>query len=191
MPIGTQLFEFELGQEFFMNMESSEIRKGNVKVTLSVKHSDDIYHLDFEMKGTVYIPCDRCLDDMEHIVDTTYHLCVKYGEEYSEESDEVLIIPETDSYLNVAYMIYDTVILTIPLKHVHPIGKCNKAMSAQLKKHSARKSSLDDYDSDDGLDDIFDDDDSPLFDGDEESESSREDNNETDPRWDALKKIKR
>ena len=66
------------------------------------------------MKGLVYIPCDRCLDEMEHEVDTAYHLCVKYGESYNDENDELLIIPESENYLNIAYFVYDTVALTIP-----------------------------------------------------------------------------
>ena len=97
MPTGTQEFEYELGTEFFRNMESPDITKGNVKVILTVKHANDAYHLEFEIKGIVNIPCDRCLDDMEHIVDTNYHLTVKYGEEYSDEDDDLLIIPQEDN----------------------------------------------------------------------------------------------
>ena len=32
-------------------------------------------------------------------------------------------------------MLYDTIVLTIPLRHVHPMGKCNRAMLAALHKH--------------------------------------------------------
>ncbi len=60
---------------------------------------------------------------------------MKYGADYNDESDDVLIIPESDSCLNVAYMLYDTIVLTIPLRHVHPLGKCNRAMAAALHKH--------------------------------------------------------
>jgi uncharacterized metal-binding protein YceD (DUF177 family) len=108
---------------------------------------------------------------MEHIVDTDYHLCVKYGEEFNDENDELLIIPETEVSLNVAYMLYDTVALTIPLKHVHPAGKCNKGMAKYLKNNAVE-----------GYEDGFDDDD--AFDNDE-----IENNNQVDPRWEALKKL--
>ncbi len=186
MPNGTQSFEYELGKEFFSNMESADIHRGNVKVTLTVKHSNGIYDLNFELNGIVYLLCDRCLDEMEHEVNTTYHLTVKYGTEYCDENDEVLIIPESDMYLNVAYMIYDSVALTIPLKHVHPMGKCNKAMSAQLKKHAARNindEDAEDMDADTDMD----------FDDAVESFDSSEINNDSeasDPRWDALKDLK-
>ena len=82
--------------------------------------------------------CDRCLDDLVLPIDTTYHIMVKYGEDFNDDSDELLEIPDSDNYLNVAYMMYDTVALAIPIKHVHPLGKCNRAMSEILKKHRAR-----------------------------------------------------
>lgn len=171
MTRGTQEFEYTLDTEFFRNMESEDIVKGNVKVHLTVNCKVDYYELDFTLKGLVYIPCDRCLDDMEHEVDTTYHLCVKYGDRYYDENDELLIIPESDAYLNIAFMVYDTVALTIPLKHVHSVGKCNKGMAKHLKMHAASMpydESEEDFD-DDGCDE--------------------RDNNQVDPRWEALKKL--
>ena len=45
------------------------------------------------------------------------------------------MIPYSNSYLNVAYILYDTILLTIPLRHVHPLGKCNRAMADALRKH--------------------------------------------------------
>ncbi|MEF9923536.1 MAG: DUF177 domain-containing protein [Muribaculaceae bacterium] len=182
MPNETQQFEYNLGTEFFRDMESADVLKSDVTVTLTVKHVDDAYDLNFNIKGVISIPCDRCLDAMEHEVDTIYHLTVKYGEEYSDENDDVLIIPETENFLNVAYMIYDSVILTIPLKHVHQAGKCNKGMNTFLKKHVA-KSSDDDDESEENID----------FDESETFEENNLENDESvtnDPRWDALKDLK-
>lgn len=176
MTRGTQHFEYVLDTDFFRNMESEDILKGNVNIALTVNCKGDYYELDFTMKGVVYIPCDRCLDEMEHEVDTTYHLCVKYGDRYNDENDELLIIPESDAYLNIAYIVYDTVALTIPLKHVHPTGKCNKGMAKHLKMHAASHA-----------DDEFEDE---LFDDDASGENEERDNNtQIDPRWDALRKL--
>ena len=176
MTRGTQQFEYTLDTEFFRNMESEDILKGNVKISLTVNCKSDYYELDFTLKGIIYIPCDRCLDEMEHEVDTTYHLCVKYGDCYNDENDELLIIPETDAYLNVAYMVYDTVALTIPLKHVHPVGKCNKGMAKHLKMHAATQVD-DEFEGTDFDDDITDDSD------------ERDNNTQVDPRWEALRKL--
>ena len=135
MPIGTQSFEYHLGKEFFTEMESSDIQDADLNVKLSVIHKGDIYDLNIDIKGEMTLICDRCLDYMQQPVDVEYHIVVKYGDEYCDDSDEVLEIPENENYFNVADLIYDTVSLEIPIMHVHSDGECNESMSEVLRKH--------------------------------------------------------
>ena len=140
--------DFKIDTDFFRNMECNDVIDADVDVHMRLEHKHGTYYCHFELKGMMHIPCDRCLDPMEHPVDTTFDIAVKYGPEFDDSSDDVLIIPETDACLNVAYMLYDTMILTIPIRHVHPQGGCNKAMAGVLQRHrSARQ------DAEDGIED--------------------------------------
>ena len=174
---GTHEFEYHLDKQFFVNMESADVHDADLSVKLTVQYNGDIYNLDFHITGEVVLICDRCLDDLRFPIDATYHIVVKYGEDYNDDNDEVLEIPETDNTLNVAYMIKDTVELAIPMKHVHPLGKCNRQMSAMLKKHRAT-SGDDDAELENELIDEIDNID---------AQSSAAGN--SDPRWDALRKL--
>ena len=180
LPVGTHEFEYHLGKEFFKNMESQDIHDADLTVHLTVTHKNDLYQLAFVVKGTITLICDRCLDDLVMDTDTTYNISVKYGDDYNDDNDDLLIIPESDNYLNVAYMLYDTVALTIPMKHVHPLGKCNRQMSAVLRKHRAHRVGDEDADLEDQLMDEME----TMDDGGAPSEQP------TDPRWDGLKKLK-
>ncbi len=142
--------DFECDTEFFKNMENPDILSSDVHVHLDLVKKDDAYDCTFTCKGMLKIPCDRCLDPLDHEVDTTYHITVRYGDGYNDETDDLLIIPHSDLYLNVAYMLYDTIVLTIPLRHVHPMGKCNRAMAAALHKHHATAGE----DTDEALDEV-------------------------------------
>lgn len=173
---GTHTFEYHLGKAFFVNMESNDVHDADLAVVLTVDYNGEFYVLDFDIKGEVVLICDRCLDDLHYPIEATYHIVVKYGEEYKDDSDEVLEIPAGDAYLNVAYMLYDTVELAIPIKHVHPLGKCNRQMSALLKKHRAHGS-----DEDSELE-------NELIDEMDNMDAESQDN-APDPRWDALKKL--
>jgi len=146
LPEGKHTFEYHLDKQFFTNMENADVRDADVKVTLDVDYRGDAYALAFRLTGTLTVPCDRCLDDLLLDIDTEYGLTVKYGEEYDDDSDTLLIIPESDNYLNVAYMIYDTAVLAIPPRHVHAQGKCNRAMSALNKKYGVSNGADDDDD---------------------------------------------
>lgn len=126
--------DFEIGTEFFRNMENPDIITADIKAHLDIDKKNDVYDCTFHVKGMLQIPCDRCLDPIDHEVDTEYHVIVKYGEDY-DDADGLLILPYSNTYLNVAYILNDTILLTIPLRHVHPMGKCNRAMAAALHKH--------------------------------------------------------
>ena len=170
---GVHEFEYILENKFFVDIDGDEVQKGKVKVNPTVKPSSMVFDMNFQLEGVVYVPCDRCLDDMDLPISAKNKLIVKFGKEYAEESDEIVIIPEAEGEINLAWFIYEFIALTIPMKHVHAPGKCNKAMSSKLKKHTTRRSDDDDEYEDESADEIIVEDDS--------SDMS------SDPRWDALK----
>lgn len=176
LPVGTHSFEFNPDKAFFENMESADIHDANLNCEVQVKYDGDVYDLHFHITGDVTVLCDRCLEEMSWPVDAVYHVEVKYGDDFTDDSDELIEIPSSVNDLNVAYMIYDTVSLAVPIKHVHPAGKCNRQMSALLHKH--RVSDMNDEDAE--LED-------ELMDGIDNDAPS--DGQATDPRWAALRDL--
>ena len=169
-------YEFVLDNLFFANIDGPEVQKGKVNVVLVVKKTSRAFELNFQTDGMVWVPCDRCLDDMEQPVSSTDKLLVKFGHEYAEEGDNLIVIPEEEGEINVAWFMYEFIALAIPMKHVHAPGKCNKAMSSKLSKH-LRTTPDDEMDEDSFVP--------------EDSDELANDDTETavDPRWDELKKI--
>ncbi|MBQ7421202.1 MAG: DUF177 domain-containing protein [Prevotella sp.] len=151
--------EFDLDNAFFEAIDAQEVRQGRVHVALNIQRSGSVFNLVFRSTGTVTVPCDLCLDEMEQPVEAETSLTAKLGTEYSEE-DDVITVDENEGILDVAWLIYESIALAIPIKHVHAPGKCNAAMTQRLEELSAARSS----------------------DGDEETA--------VDPRWSALKNLK-
>lgn len=171
---GKHEFKYDLDNKYFALIDdgTADIKRGNLKVVVSLKKTSTIFELNFDISGFVLVPCDRCLDDINMNVETKNKLIVKFGKEYSEESDEIVIIPEDDGEINIAWFLYEFIVLSLPAKRIHPPGTCNKTMSSKLNKHRPKSSSDEDSEEDD-LDDIEIEDDSSL----------------TDSRWDALKDV--
>ncbi len=140
------------------------------------------FDLKFSLQGTVKVPCDRCLDDLEVTIAHTDKLIVKFGQDYSEEGDDIIVIPETEGELNVAWFLYEFVALSIPVKHIHAPGKCNKMMSSKLNKHLAKVPG-------DDADEVDMDIEAESEDAESIVEFDETDDAATDPRWDELKKI--
>lgn len=159
LPLGNQEFDYVVDTEFFARMDSSEIHSGLVNVAINVNNSQSCYTLDFTVTGDIQITCDRCLDEMTHHVDDNYRLTVKIGENAVEDADDVIVVPKDQREIDLAPFIYDTIALTIPIRHVHADGECNSDMEQRLRSLDA--------DADVKDDDIV--------------------NN--DPRWDALRDL--
>lgn len=185
LPHGSHTFDYKLQKQFFVDMESADIRDADIDVHVDVNYKGDLYEITLTVTGEITLICDRCLDDLQWPVDTTFHIFVKYGPDYNDDSDELLEIPESDAELNIAYMMYDTVALTIPIKHVHPLGKCNRAMSSLLKKHRATAHNLEEDGDDEMIDEMIDEVETAQM----QPDSSDSDDSPTDPRWDELKKL--
>ena len=157
LPKGKFSQDFVCDTQFFKNMENSDVVNASVDVHLDLDNRNGLYDMKFTFKGLVQVPCDRCLDPIDIEIDTGYDIMVEYGDSYDDASDNLLIIPSSNPYLNVAYMLYDTILLSIPMRHVHPLGKCNRAMAAALNKHKVRGGEDDDtemVDTEIGLEDI-------------------------------------
>lgn len=171
LSAGNHSFEYQLNNDYFTKIDSPEVRKGDVKAQIIVKKTGNTFEIAFNLEGIAILPCDRCLDDMEQPISCKEKICVKFGKDFSDEN-EVVIVPEEEGEINIAWFLYEFIALSIPIKHVHGPGKCNKAMSVKLHKHRARNA---DDEEDESLEETED-----LTDNEESG---------NDPRWDKLKDI--
>ena len=73
--------EFDLDNAFFADIDGEDFQKGTVKAVVTVKKNREIFDFSFALNGTVVVPCDRCLDDLEIEVATENTLRVKFGED--------------------------------------------------------------------------------------------------------------
>ena len=152
--------DFDLDDVFFRALDGSQLEHGALHVSVSIRKMAGFYELQFHTEGTVTVSCDRCLDDMEQPIEADNRLMVRLGDTYSEDDDTVTV-DEQEGILDLAWYIYESAMLAIPIKHVHAPGKCNSAMTQKLNELSGAVRS-----------------------GEEEAEAA------TDPRWDKLKNLK-
>ena len=136
MRVASLELEFDLDNAFFADIDGEEFQKGAVKAKVAVNKNRDIFDFSFSLAGTVSVPCDRCLDDLAIDVDTENTLRVKLGESYADEGD-IVVVPENEGDLNIAWYLYEFIVLALPMKRVHAPGKCNHEMTGKLKRHSA------------------------------------------------------
>lgn len=139
---GQHEYNYVIDPSFFDTFGEEEIKCEAIDVRIKLNKNINLFEFDFEISGSVVDACDRCLDSFELSISHSAKLFVKYGTDYEEVDDEVLIIPENEGVFDCSSLILEFIKLSIPIKKVHPEGKCNSEMInriADLDPHKEDK----------------------------------------------------
>lgn len=117
---GMHLFDFSVDKRFFAEFEESEIEEGSVHIQIEMEKRSTYLRLNFLISGEVELICDRCLENYMQPVESHYPMLVKFSDTETDDNDEVIYLNSGDHQLNVAKLIYEFIVLSIPIRHVHP-----------------------------------------------------------------------
>lgn len=115
---GKHHFEYLLQDSYFADLQVS-IGAGEVEAEVVCDKQGELYKLQIRLDGYVVSQCDRCLDELEIDVYSERELIVKLGAELLQESDEVLILPEREGVLDLSWLLWEDIALSLPIQHMH------------------------------------------------------------------------
>jgi uncharacterized protein len=116
-PVGNHEFEFEITDTFFKENETEEIKGAKIEVKALLIKQNNLMQLEFEIDGTVKIDCDRCLKEFDFPVSSSENLVVKYGKP-ADSTDDVLMIPEGETQLDISHHLYEFILTSVPARKV-------------------------------------------------------------------------
>ncbi len=140
LKFGVHQYEFVIDDQFFDALDYSMFKKGSLKVGLELNRQERMLIFDITISGDVERDCDRCLDPISYPVESTHKLIFKFGEDWEDLSDEIVIIPESEYEINMAHYLYEFICLALPMQCVHPddkngVSTCNPEMLKLLGYH--------------------------------------------------------
>ena len=162
LKLGSHHFDYQIDKTFFTNFEYEEFNDANVKVHLILEKKSTLLELLFNAKGVLNVNCDITNEAYDQEIEDSFKLVVKFGDEFNNDSEDILIIPHGEYEINVAQYIYELIVLAVPIKKVHP-GIADGTLKSEILNK---------------LEEL-----SPKF---GKKEKSSED---IDPRWNNLKKL--
>ena len=153
-------FEFEIGSDYFQEMDQDLVEHGEVKALAVLDKNDRFIELNLHLEGFVELICDRSLDEFNFPIEGQHRMIFKYGDREEELSDEMVMITSNTQHINIGQLLFEFIAVSIPMKKLHPrFDDQGDDHEEQLVYRS---------DSDQSVDD-----------------------NATDPRWGALKGLKK
>jgi len=164
LKTGKHNFRFEVGEAFFNEFEYSLVKSGKLIVDLELDKQETMLILLFSINGEIYLNCDVCLANYPSAVSVEERQIVKFtGDEHLEDdTEEIIMLSRNEFEIDVSNLIYEFINLSVPY-----ISRCGDEGNTEwCDKEMIRKLN-------------------------ELSGSNKEENNTDDPRWEALKNIKK
>lgn len=159
LKLGKHQFEYQITNTFFQEFDYHQFEAVSVKVEVTLTKKETMLELAFKHSGYVNVPCDLTGEYFDQPVKGKLNLIVRFGEEFNDDHEELLILPQGEYQLNIAQYIYEMIVLSVPVKRVHPGVKDGSIDVSNYEKYITY----------------------------EQPEDKEE--GETDPRWNKLKEL--
>ncbi len=121
---GIHDYKFHVDSDFFAAIDDALVTSGDVQASLRFDKRPSMMIMDFEYEGVLDVVCDRCADDFQQKIAGKSEYIVKFAAKNYEEED-IIYIQRSEINLNVAHYLYESMILELPLRNIHPEGQCN------------------------------------------------------------------
>lgn len=161
LKLGSHLFEYQIDNKFFEAFNFDEYLDANITANVDFVKKTTLMEVSIRIDGTVHVPCDTTNIAFDQEIDGNLNLIVKFGPEYNDDNEDILILPHEEYQLNLSQYIYELIVLSVPSKRIHP-----KVLDGTMKSDTLDK-----------LNELQITTEKPIED------------TETDPRWDKLKNL--
>ncbi len=164
LKLGEHRFDFKISNLFFENFKYNEFNDVDIDLVVILNKKTTLLEFTLDFNGVVNVFCDVSNEPYDQGVSGKYHFVVKFGETYNDEIEDLLIIPHGSYEVNIQQYIYESVVLAIPSRKIHPGIQDGTLDSEILKKLEELRLK-------------------------QENEKIESKGDTTDPRWDTLKKL--
>ena len=125
---------FHLDDTFFEALDQDEILGGSIEVEALVRFgAADTFTFSYALSGRVSVPCDRCLDPVSLPIEVKDRVKVAYRDDNDEAIDaDLTVIPYSQLNYDMAWDIYELILLNLPLRRIHSEGECNADMLSRF-----------------------------------------------------------
>ncbi len=117
---GKHHFEYQISNAFFEIFDYHEFNNSNVKVNVVLEKKSTLLELALKHKGTVNVPCDMTNEEFDLPIKGNMKLIVRFGDAFNNDNEELLILPHGEFQIDIAQYIYEMIVLSVPLRRIHP-----------------------------------------------------------------------
>tara|TARA_B100001778_G_C18075589_1_gene400545 strand:- start:6 stop:524 length:519 start_codon:yes stop_codon:yes gene_type:complete len=128
---GIHYFNYELENKFFKKFDYYDFLSSRLLVDLELEKKSTLLNLKFSFSGEIEVQCDVSMESFDLNLKTDYSVVVKFKDNIISTDDKVVFLPSGSHSIDISHMIYESVILAVPQKKVHP-GIENGSLKSEI-----------------------------------------------------------
>lgn len=128
---GVHLFNYELGNKFFKNFDYYDFLDAKLFAKLELEKQSTLLNLKFSFNGEIEVQCDVSMESFDLKLETEHAVVVKFKDDIISTDDKVIFMPAGSHSIDVSHLIYESIILAVPQKKVHP-GIENGSLKSEI-----------------------------------------------------------
>ncbi len=113
---GEHRFKFEIVNTFFEHFGYDEFEHTAIGLDVLLDKKPTLLDISLEFKGLAGVYCDITNEPYDQSISGNYHFVVKFGEEYNDENEDLLILPHGSHEVNIQQYVYESIVLAVPSK---------------------------------------------------------------------------
>jgi len=164
LKLGEHWFDFKISKSFFEYFEYEDFNDANINLDVLLIKKNTMLEFTLSFKGSVNVNCDTTNEPYNQEIKGTFHFIVNFGDEFNDENEELIILPHGSYEINIQQYVYESIVLAVPTKRIHPGIEDGTLQSEILNKLEELRPT-------------------------QYEETSNDKDETTDPRWDELKKL--
>tara|TARA_B100001057_G_scaffold501292_1_gene623333 strand:+ start:9252 stop:9776 length:525 start_codon:yes stop_codon:yes gene_type:complete len=136
---GKQSLTILLDNKFFANFDFFDFDQVQLKTNIEIEKQENIFNFFLVISGCVDVLCDLSMETFKLPVSSNFNFSVKFGDATKNINDELLVFPHGTKDFNISQQIYETVVLSVPEKKIHPGVRDGSLKSVILEKLESLK----------------------------------------------------
>ena len=117
---GLHEFEFDLDNTFFEHFDYNDFNNCKISTKVVLNKKANLLELNFSSFGKINLNCHVSNESFDFSHKNEMNLVVKFSSEMINDNEEFLVLPVGASQINVAHYLYEMIILSLPIKIIHP-----------------------------------------------------------------------
>lgn len=120
LKLGEHRFDFSISKSFFEYFKYEEFNDVDIKLDVLLNKKNTMLEFTLAFEGVVNVNCDITNEPFNQDIKGDYHFVVNFGEVFNNENEALLIIPHGSYEINIQQYIYESIVLAVPTRKVHP-----------------------------------------------------------------------